>query len=142
MSEKINLDKSLETGVPWQDRQHRELFKRIGSLLDAIEHEEAASEVVSLVDFLDEYVAFHFHDEEQFMHKYAYPDALAHTEEHVRFIDDLSQIREELAGGVCVDKVESVKARLAQWLSEHIGRRDKELGAFLIKRTSSMSNVI
>ncbi|MBI5599667.1 MAG: hemerythrin family protein [Deltaproteobacteria bacterium] len=133
----ISLDRIFETGVSWQDRQHRELFEKVVLLVLAVERGGGKEEVLELVSFLDEYVVVHFHDEEQAMHSCRYPDALAHMREHTGFIEDLSRLKEELKGGITTHLVGEVRERIESWLINHTGVSDRKLGAFLLKKAVS-----
>ena len=127
------------TGVIWQDRQHRELFKRVGLFVDAIDEGRGREEVLRLLEFLDEYVVFHFHDEEKAMERAGYPESLAHMREHTEFIEELSGLKEELEHGYSPQRLERVRESMVRWLREHIGRADRELGAFLLKKDRKSS---
>lgn len=127
----IEWSDSLLTGLEWQDFQHKELFSRINSLLDAMDMGLGKDEVLRLFGFLDEYFVTHFDAEEQAMHKYDYPDMLAHLEEHMRFIDDIARLRSDALHGVSTGLVIQVQSRLVDWLINHIGSIDKSLGAFI-----------
>ncbi len=122
------------TGVIWQDRQHRELFKRVELFVDAVEKDRGKEELLRLLEFLDEYVVFHFHDEEKAMEKAGFPDSLSHMQEHTGFIDELSELRMELSKGYSQEIVDRIKTRIIRWLKEHIGRADRELGSFLLQK--------
>ena len=127
----IEWSDSLLTGLEWQDFQHRELFSRIDSLLDAMDMGYGKDEVLRLFDFLDEYFVIHFEAEEQAMHKYDYPDTLAHLKEHTRFIDDIAKLRSDAMHGVSTGLVIQVQSRVVDWLINHVGSIDKSLGAFM-----------
>ncbi len=129
----IEWSQSLSTGIEWQDFQHRELFSRINSLLDAMELGLGRSEVLKLIEFLDEYVVVHFDAEEQAMHKYGYPDTLAHLEEHTRFVDYVAGVRKDAEDGVSSGLVIKVQSRIVDWLLNHVGGIDKSLGEFIKK---------
>ncbi|HEY6099471.1 MAG TPA: hemerythrin domain-containing protein, partial [Anaeromyxobacter sp.] len=56
----LDFDPVLFTGVDEIDAQHRELFDRIGRLLEASRHRRSREEVVRLLEFLGAYVVEHF----------------------------------------------------------------------------------
>jgi hemerythrin len=151
----LEFTSELETGIGWQDREHKELFKRIKAVVDAAEHIEEANcscdtagskddacELLKLLDFLDDYVVEHFHDEEQAMSKGAYPDMLKHLEEHTIFIDEIGKVRTELEStGVTHALVEELHTQVADWFKNHIAETDKLLGAFLVRLASPTANI-
>lgn len=137
----VILDRGFKTGVPWQDKQHRELFEKVRELILAAEKGEGEKEVLRLLDFLDEYVVVHFHDEEKAMNDHRFPDALSHMKEHTGFIEDLSRLKSEVAKGVTPRFVDEVKDRVLLWLETHMSGSDKKLGSFLLKKNAYQPGV-
>ena len=130
----ITWSKILSTGLPWQDAQHIELFNRVGALLDAINKGQGAEEVEGLFTFLDEYFVFHFAAEEEAMHGANYPDTTKHMTEHHKFIDDVARLRREgISGSPAAELIKKMEGAMVDWLVNHIGGMDKEVGGFLIK---------
>lgn len=129
----IEWSKTLSTGVDWQDSQHRELFNRINSLLDAMSMGLGKDEVLRLFKFLDEYFIFHFSAEEEAMERYNYPGRAVHIGEHRGFIEDVSELKKEAETSVTTAVVIKAQRRVVDWLINHIGAMDKSLGAFFLK---------
>lgn len=129
----IEWSRNLSTGVDWQDRHHKELFKRINGLLDAMSVGMGKEEVDRVFRFLDSYFVVHFDAEEQAMSKYGFPHAVEHLREHTGFIEDVAALRKELAGGVSAVLVVKVQKLVVDWLINHIGGDDKKLGAHILK---------
>ena len=132
---KLPLAKDIETGVGWQDKQHRELLDKIDSLIVATEDGRGAKELLRTIDFLDEYVVVHFHDEERAMAVSGYPDMAAHMERHHLFIEEISRLRElvEAPGAATTELAESIRLRVFEWLVDHICDMDKELASHIIR---------
>jgi len=128
----INWDRSLETGDPEIDSQHRELFRRIDKLLAATRDRRARAEVGRLLTFLGDYVVTHFDAEERLMAESGYPEAEAHRGEHRRFVEDYARLYEDYRadgpGPVFVIKFGN---RVTAWLTEHICRTDRRLVDFV-----------
>ena len=57
----------LNTGLDWQDKQHRQIFKKIDKLLDAMQQNEGACVVKELIAFLGKYTQSHFCEKEEYM---------------------------------------------------------------------------
>ncbi|MBI5644093.1 MAG: hemerythrin family protein [Deltaproteobacteria bacterium] len=127
----IEWSKSLSTGLEWQDNQHKELFKRISSLLDAMNIGLGKEEVARLFKFLDEYFVVHFDSEEQAMNKYNFPASALHIAEHMRFIEDVDLIKKECRDGISTASVIKVQRLVVDWLINHIGGIDRALGEFV-----------
>ncbi|MBI5491571.1 MAG: hemerythrin family protein [Deltaproteobacteria bacterium] len=129
----IEWSKNLSTGVDWQDRQHKELFKRINSLLDAMSVGRGKEEVLNLIRFIGDYFVVHFESEEKAMGKYDFPGAIAHIAEHTGLMEDFTRFKDECRGRVSTADVIKVQRRIVNWLINHIGGSDKALGAFILR---------
>lgn len=131
----LEFDPILLTGIEDIDRQHREMFARIGALLDATRNRRSKEEVLRLMEYLGAYVVEHFGAEEREMDRTEYPRAEAHRLEHHQFMKELEVLRQELATeGPSVLFVIRVGNRVTEWLREHIYRTDKLLGEWLRDR--------
>ncbi len=133
---RIEFDPVLLTGVDQIDEQHRELFERIGQLLEASRNRRSREEVVRLLEFLGQYVIDHFAAEERIMAASGYPRQEGHRAEHVQFVKELEILRHELKSeGPTNLFVIRVGNRVTEWLREHIYRTDRALGAWLASRS-------
>ncbi|MBI2411790.1 MAG: hemerythrin family protein [Deltaproteobacteria bacterium] len=129
----IEWSRSLATGLEWQDNQHKELFKRISSLIDAMNVGLGREEVGRLFKFLDEYFVVHFNAEDEAMMKYNFPGGPFHMAEHRRFQQDVELIREECNGNITTGTVIKVQRLVVDWLINHIGGIDKALGEYILR---------
>lgn len=127
----IEWSSHLATGVDWQDSHHRELFKRINRLLDAMAAGYGKEEVARLFNFLDEYFVVHFEAEGQAMERHNYPGAATHAAEHARFIESITRLRKEFEKGPSSKLVISVQREVVDWLLNHVAGMDKKLGNFV-----------
>jgi hemerythrin len=129
----IAWDPSLAVGIAEIDAQHRELFARIGALLDAIQSGTSRDEVGKTLDYLSRYAVEHFSAEEKIMRDRQYPGREAHEAEHRQFQEDLAGLEADLVrDGPTALLVVRVNARVAMWFRDHIYRTDKALAAFLL----------
>jgi hemerythrin len=126
---------ALAVGIEEIDAQHRELFRRAGSLLEGIRRGDPG-EVDELVDYLHSYAVSHFGAEEAAMREARYPGYSRHKAQHDRFIEDLLAISEEHdeRGGARV--AAQIDRWLSSWLREHVTQTDTELGRFLAQRSA------
>lgn len=131
----LTFDPVLLTGVEDIDAQHRELFARIGQLLEASRNRRSREEVVRLLEFLGQYVIDHFGAEERLMSAVEYPGLDGHRAEHLQFVKELEILRHELkTEGPSNLFVIRVGNRVTEWLRAHIYRTDRALGAWLGSR--------
>jgi hemerythrin len=127
----------LSTGVGGIDTQHKELFVRINNLLDACDQRKGKEEVGRFIRFLEEYVILHFAEEEKHMAAHGYQGLAAHKQEHAQFTEKLSALKQEFnESGAGIHVVLMAIRTSCDWLTSHIRRTDKAMGAFLKKKTA------
>lgn len=118
-------------GVDTIDAQHRELFAAINTLLRE-EEKTASRDLAMVLDYLEDYVNNHFGLEEIYMRRLSYPGFPAHKGEHVAFINDFYDLRDEYDNnGHTPELADKMGRYMGGWLVNHIGKIDKALGAFL-----------
>ncbi|GAB4389081.1 MAG: hemerythrin family protein [Thermodesulfovibrionales bacterium] len=127
----------LSVGVETIDEQHRELFVKINDLVAAIKGSVCKYKIGDVIGFLEDYVAFHFGQEEAFMESFGYPAYPAHKAQHEEFKRNFSLLKKDLVkleGGTKPGSYDlSVRTNqvVVDWILEHISKTDKALGAFL-----------
>ncbi len=128
----IQWTEDLATGVSIIDEQHKELFARINTLLEACSRGRGKEELGRVIQFLEDYVFTHFSEEETRMKKYNYPDYSSHKALHEEFIRNFTGLKEEfMKEGPAVYVVIKTNHVVVDWLTAHIKRVDKVLGTFL-----------
>lgn len=83
---------NLNTGNPEIDSHHKELFK-IASLLDQAIRSQDDAKTVLTIEFLEQYVVEHFHEEEEEMKKHNFEGLILHELEHNTFRNTIKNIR-------------------------------------------------
>ena len=128
----LKWTEDLSTGIGVIDDQHKELFKRVNSLLSSMSQGKGKEQVAAVLGFLSDYVVTHFGTEEQYMGAHGYPGLQAHKGEHASYVEKLSRLRERFdrEGQSSLLAIESQRLLVDWWLN-HIGKTDKALGAFL-----------
>lgn len=129
----MDLDTRYQTGLLWQDCQHREWISLLGKLKEAPNDGQDQPLFYEAVSFLAMYVNHHFSVEEEYMKLYQYPEERFHREEHRIYILRLKDFREkhrEYATDVCAKIVEN----MTDWVYSHIMENDKKLGEFILTK--------
>jgi len=130
---------TLSVGVPEIDEQHRELFRRVDRLLDAVLHHDR-SEVGQLLAYLQGFVVEHFAAEERLMAEVEYPEAERHVREHRDFAAALAELGAEFAAtGATAGVVFKLEQQTVGWLRDHVYFTDVALGRFVHARQVSAS---
>lgn len=126
------LTKDLETGNALIDSEHRQLIQAINDLLSACSQGRGRAEMNKTAQFLQDYTAKHFADEERLQQSHKYPDYPSHRQYHESFKKVVGELVQKLnEQGPTVQLVGEVNSALAGWLLNHIKREDKKLAAFL-----------
>ncbi len=111
------------------DDQHKELFKLLNDLNEALEQEESVDIDYALTQ-MHVYMLFHFTSEEHLLAKYGYPDLEQHVEEHRKFKTKVEDFQQQ-----CLENrqklAEQVRDYLMEWIGSHVLETDKEYSTFL-----------
>ena len=125
-------DKNIETGNEMIDQQHKQLITAINNLLQACSSGKGREEITKTMQFLYNYTAKHFSDEEKLQLKYRYPDYTNHKRYHEEFkkvVKDLSiQLQKE---GPTIALVGKVNTSIGDWLLNHIKREDVKVATHI-----------
>jgi hemerythrin len=133
----MQWSESLSVGNAVIDNQHKELFDRINDLVAAIKQKTCKYKIGDVIKFLDDYIIFHFGEEEKIMRKYKYPGYPEHKAEHRIFLENFQKLKVELPkleGGKKTGSYDlSVETNqvVVDWILSHIINVDKKLGEFL-----------
>jgi hemerythrin-like metal-binding protein len=132
LGKKVEWTSHFEIGDIVIDAQHRELFVRIKNLIMSIGIGKTEEEVEETINFLESYVITHFHVEEMYMEQYNYQDYALHQEQHLEFLKHVEQLKQDYRekGGNLYLALK-IQKNIVQWMTEHIGHSDWELGQFL-----------
>lgn len=127
----IRWNNNFSVGHQGIDEQHKKLIDIIEEIAFIIGKKDVGlTNLLDVLNELDDYVREHFGYEEGLMKKYSYPDAEAHIRQH----DELRNKLEEL-NIFDIDKPEQffndLLVYLVDWLSHHIMNTDKKLGAYI-----------
>lgn len=127
----------LSVGIEKIDEQHRELFEKINDLVAAVKQSVCKYKISDVIKFLEDYVVFHFSEEEKYMQQFSYPGYQAHKTQHEKFIENFNELKKELPkleGGKkpgSYDLSVETNQVVVDWILDHIAKVDKQLGEFL-----------
>jgi hemerythrin-like metal-binding protein len=119
----IHWDKSLETGHPLVDAEHRILVLLFRKLDVAIKTHQSSEVVRNIVREVVRCVEFHFQSEENLMRETSYPDLSAHQALHAELLLELSAFVARIASHR--DFPEDLLSFLSCWLWQHIATHDQ-----------------
>ena len=122
-------------GVDEIDSEHDLLLGVIRALEKAVAA-GSQPEVETLLTQLAEYTRVHFATEEIMMRLYGFPGFAEHQLEHAHLVEQVEQVRGELARGN-VRPSRPFSSALRHWFTEHVRTQDVALARFVRKATAS-----
>lgn len=132
MAEWIRWTPDLAVHVEKIDDQHKELYRRMNDLIEAVMAGRGKDEIARFAGFLVEYTDFHFRDEETVMQAKNYPGYHAQKSAHDYFRAEVAKSADRVRGGEATSElVVKVVEDLRDWFSGHIRKMDVELGKFI-----------
>ncbi len=130
-------EKTMGTGVPEIDAQHQELIGRLRGLLTAMKEGRSGSEIAGLLDFLGEYAAWHFGQEEACMDRHHCRAAAANRSAHRHFVTVFEEIAARVkAEGPKMSLTIRAERELADWVRYHMVRIDSQLRECVLGRSA------
>ncbi len=128
----IQWKDDLLIGVKEIDKQHKELFKRINDLLQAMREGKGEKVMEETFTFLQNYTKTHFKNEERLMNRFDYPEFETHRSYHEQYIKEVDKLHDKLQSqGPSTAIILELQRFLSNWWTNHIKSVDKKLGAFL-----------
>lgn len=125
----------LKVGVDMIDDQHKELIARMNAFFDSMSHNDKQQKVLEMLAFLEDYVVKHFSEEEKLQLSSGYPLYREHKKLHTDFIADINKIKSDIETiGFTVATAAVVGSTLVSWLTLHIKKVDKGLGAHIMSK--------
>jgi hemerythrin len=122
---------ALAVGVDEIDEQHRELFRRVDDLEDAIVARDDQG-ALRMLRFLEEYVRVHFAAEEGLMAALRYPALGGHRTQHAAFNTAVQSIARALdRDGATAALVLQLEREVTSWLRDHVFTADVAFGKFV-----------
>lgn len=128
----VEWTEDLAVGNEEIDSQHQELFRRINAFMEACRRGEREKAIDETMNFLNEYVDFHFGTEERYMREYSFKGYEKHKEQHDYFKGNVAELMEDIKEkGVGPDTVIAANSIVVDWLIKHIKTFDPKLAGFL-----------
>lgn len=114
------------------DAQHKELFSKINTLLEAMIEEDAEDMVEDMVYFFKHYMEEHLRYEENFLADIGYPETAEHAAAHGAFVDKYYEFKKRLDQADDKNKmVMEIENFMGTWLTEHIQVEDQKFGIYI-----------
>ena len=132
----------IKYGIAWSDEyklgnqivddQHRRLFELVSELIGACNAGHSTENLKETLGFLVEYTVKHFADEEALQIQFDYPDLGHHKQQHEDFKIQVGELVQDFhKSGSSEELCNNVNKIVVRWLTNHIHREDKKIGAHI-----------
>lgn len=122
--------KRMSVGIREIDTQHQKLVVMLNILNNEMKGGKGSEACKKILVGLIEYTRTHFAVEEALMKKHVYPDSPAHSNEHLKLLQEANKLEEKIIKTSAPISIELLMF-LKKWLTDHIMQTDKKFGAFL-----------
>lgn len=114
-------DKSLELGIPLIDKQHKQIFEYANAFFISYKCGETHAKTRGCLDFLQQYVLYHFQAEEAFQVDCHFPEYRDHQAKHSYLSTQVKFLSVKLTSSnfekTCVDEFNLF---INNWIKNHI----------------------
>lgn len=130
----------FRVGIDEIDASHARLFEHTNTFIESAKDDRLGS-VRTVLAFLADYARSHFEPEEKLMRRYNYPFLDSHIQEHTRFMENFTALKNEAASGSSDPLHLSFRTQLLllDWFSGHIAKTDRHMGRHLLPLLSAAS---
>ena len=134
---------SYRLGVERIDEQHKELFRMTEDLVNAVQRGASVTEYQKALEFLKDYVIYHFRDEEAYQASIQYEGLAAHQAEHRQFTQTVQQYEKRLTENGFEEKtMKDLAGTVTAWLIYHVVEAvfgfSRELALHLLQTMTGM----
>ncbi|MEG0541414.1 MAG: hemerythrin family protein [Angelakisella sp.] len=127
----LRWDKKLELGVALIDNQHKELLEQANALLIAFKCGDGCKKTKECLDFLNQYILYHFQAEEAFQVECNYPVYREHQAKHSYLA---TQVKFHTVGVEAADfspeSITDFYDFFAEWIIAHVLQEDMEFAIY------------
>ena len=130
---KAEFTSNLVSGNKTIDEQHKELISKINDLLDAVETSQGQATAMRMLNFLNDYVVYHFEAEENLQKAVGYPGLEDHQKQHESLKQTVADLTEMLTEeeGASPAFVEQLNKKVVEWLYKHIEGYDRSVAEYI-----------
>ena len=127
----------LASGVQVIDDQHKQLFAAVDDFERAYSSGQGAEHIRETLNFLVNYTAEHFRDEEELQVRYNFPGYLRHRQQHYEFTERVVALMERFnKEGADNALMREIYETVGNWLMHHIRSDDFVMAAFIRRATA------
>ena len=120
----------LETGIELIDQQHKQIVQNCNTFFIRYKCRQGAAAIQDCLDFLQQYIQYHFQTEEAFQVECRYPGYRLHQALHKDLATRVKFFSVQLADtGYAEEVADGFYSFLIQWLQKHLMEEDRKFAA-------------
>ena len=127
---KYNWKNDFCTGIDNLDEHHRKFFEYLKQLEEAAGGSKGREVVERGLKMVDDYILFHFAEEEKLLKATGYPGLEQQKREHEFFASQIAELKERFFKGDPHIPISTLEF-LRDWFLHHILESDKKYGTYL-----------
>ena len=113
------------------DEQHKQIFRQLKVLKSWKVAQNDNDMLKEYLRFLSKYAAEHLHYEEEYMKKLDYPELKKHQSLHLKFIENMKEIKKKVGKHKDKDLIKEAEQFLEEWWTNHILKEDMKYARFI-----------
>lgn len=121
----FHWDEKYSVGIQSIDNQHKEIFRILNKLLEAMKMGHGNDVTAQIIQELERYAVIHFQKEEFFFQRFNFQGSTEHITEHQNFIKKIALLKPDLKSGKITLSFELLNF-LKDWIDHHILVVDKQ----------------
>lgn len=121
----FHWDEKYSVGIQSIDNQHKEIFRILNKLLEAMKMGHGNDVTAQIIQELERYAVIHFQKEEFFFQRFNFQGSPEHITEHQNFIKKIALLKPDLKSGKITLSFELLNF-LKDWIDHHILVVDKQ----------------
>ena len=125
----ISWSDDYKIGVGQIDGEHEKLFGVYQNFIESTRNGSGAEAIREALIILDDYITYHFTNEEELMISIDFPGLFSHKLEHLDFQVSVARFKKSVLDGEDINQ-DFVKF-FGHWLVAHITIMDRKIGDFL-----------
>jgi hemerythrin len=121
----------LSVGDELLDRHHKRLFQLLGDIDHVLDHSAGYETLTKVLAELNDYIAYHFREEEAMMERSAFPFIALHRHSHQTIALRVADMCAAVTETDYMATARELRAFLSGWLVHHIEIEDFEYRPFI-----------
>ncbi|MDV7340571.1 bacteriohemerythrin [Terasakiella sp. A23] len=123
--------REYSVGLNTIDEDHKKLLVQTADLINALDQQKSAEEMVPLAQSLSDYTHFHFKKEEKIFTNANYSESDTHKQKHAQLVAQVEKLQEKCAKPLSKAEANEIIRFLKRWILLHILLEDRKYASYI-----------